>query len=52
MDKIIEQLAASKKHNMSFLVALGVFLGIQYTEFKGRLSRIEDRIAQLETRKP
>jgi len=51
MEKVLEQLATSKKHNFLLLVALGVFLGIQYAEFKGRLTRIEDRISVLELKK-
>jgi len=52
MEKVLEQLAASKKNNVVFLMILGCFLGVQYAEFKSRLTRIEDRIAVLESKSP
>lgn len=51
MEKVLEQLANGKRAHLTAFVVLGIFLGVQYADFKARLTRIEDRIQALENGK-
>ena len=48
MEEILKQLTDGKKFHLTAFVAFGVFLGIQYSQFKSRLDSIESRIAVME----
>jgi hypothetical protein len=48
MDKLLTELMDGRKGRLVAFVALGVFLGVQYSDFKTRLTRIEDRLTAIE----
>lgn len=50
MDEILKMLVTGKKVSLTLYILAGIFLGIQYAEFKYRLSRIEDRLSAVEAR--
>lgn len=52
MEEILKLLAQGKKASITFVVALSLFLGYQYAEFKLRLKRIEERLTVLESTPP
>lgn len=48
MDDIIKMLIQGKKASITFVIVISLFLGYQYAEFRLRLSRIEERLTDLE----
>jgi hypothetical protein len=50
LDEILRMLVSGKKVSLALYVIAGVFLGVQYADFRYKLNRIEDRLSAVENR--
>jgi hypothetical protein len=49
MEKILEEIAKNRNARLRAFVLLGIFLGIQYADFRNKLNSIETRLSALES---